>query len=262
MSHLADQLLSSADKMTTNATDALSNSEGASTNTETAASATNELTHAIEEINQQLARTNATVEAAVAEATKAAGDGASLVAAAERIGDVIHLIQDIATQTNLLALNATIEAARAGTAGRGFSIVATEVKQLSQKTALATNEIVGQVAAVQNTTKNVVAAIKSMTSAMRGIFAYSSEAASSLERQGEATHSISASISGAALVSKIATQVLGDVLRDTHIGARSADEVRTVAHDVEQSTDKLRSEINNFLRKVSTEGATMAARAS
>lgn len=258
LTQLADELLSSAGKTMKSATGALNTSEGASMNADSAASATNELTHAIEEINNQLVRTNSTVEDAVARAAMAAQDGTALVEATERIGDVVHLIQDIATQTNLLALNATIEAARAGAAGRGFSIVAGEVKQLSHKTALATHEIVGQVSAVQTTTKNVVDAVNSMAGAMRGIFAYSSEVASSVERQGEATHAISANVAGAAQISKVATQVLREVLQDSHVSTTSAGQVRTAAHDVERSTEKLRTEINSFLAKVSNEGLPLA----
>src|SRR5207302_7587038 len=79
-----------------------------------------------------------------------------LAETARRIGDVVKLINDIASQTNLLALNATIEAARAGEAGKGFAVVASEVKALANQTAKATEEIDAQIRAVQQETQGSV----------------------------------------------------------------------------------------------------------
>jgi methyl-accepting chemotaxis protein len=87
-----------------------------------------------------------------------------LVDAADRIGEVVRLISNIASQTNLLALNATIEAARAGDAGKGFAVVASEVKSLASETGKATEEITRQIAAIQAATNNVVEAIKGIGS--------------------------------------------------------------------------------------------------
>ena len=76
------------------------------------------------------------------------------------MGDVVQLINGIASQTNLLALNATIEAARAGEAGKGFAVVAGEVKVLAGQTAKATSEISGQIAAVRGATQQSIAAMQ------------------------------------------------------------------------------------------------------
>src|SRR6202011_146778 len=92
----------------------------------------------------------------------------SLTAAGEKIGDVLRLIGAIASQTNLLALNATIEAARAGDAGRGFAVVASEVKELASQTAKATEEIAGQVTAIQSATGDCVMAIGGICQNIRG----------------------------------------------------------------------------------------------
>ena len=83
-----------------------------------------------------------------------------LAEGAQRIGDVVGLISTIAGQTNLLALNATIEAARAGEAGKGFAVVASEVKGLAQQTAKATEEVSGQIARMQEATREAVEAIR------------------------------------------------------------------------------------------------------
>jgi methyl-accepting chemotaxis protein len=85
-----------------------------------------------------------------------------LEASSTEIGKVVELIATIAKQTNLLALNATIEAARAGEAGRGFAVVASEVKDLANETAVATNEIGGQVGGIRSDTQNAVSAIEEM----------------------------------------------------------------------------------------------------
>ena len=121
-----------------------------------------------------------------------------LAEAAKRIGDVVGLIRSIAEHTNLLALNATIEAARAGNAGRGFAIVASEVKSLATETAKATEEISGQILEVQSSTIQAVGQIKSIASVMTEINAATMEIAISVQQQGTATEEIARSIHSAA----------------------------------------------------------------
>ena len=106
---------------------------------------------------------------AVVESERATEQVQGLVAASERIGDVVSLINDIANQTNLLALNATIEAARAGDAGKGFAVVASEVKNLASQTASATEEISEQIAEIQNATGAAVTAIEGISETINQI---------------------------------------------------------------------------------------------
>ena len=159
MQATATSLFSSSEQTSQRAEGAVRASNEASTNVETAASAASELSASIGEISRQLIRTTEVVSAAVGEAQTTNDQIAGLADAAQRIGDVVKLIRDIAGQTNLLALNATIEAARAGEAGRGFAVVASEVKSLAVQTAKATEEIAGQILAVQNSTTGAVDAI-------------------------------------------------------------------------------------------------------
>ena len=126
---------------------------------ETVAAATTELTASANEISQNVARSADIAKAAVSQVEEARHTVGSLSTATERIGTIVQLIEEIASQTNLLALNATIEAARAGEAGRGFSVVAQEVKSLAAQTARATHDISVSIAEVQSTTKAAVDAI-------------------------------------------------------------------------------------------------------
>ena len=143
-------------------------------------------------------RTTDVVRASVNEAEATNAQIAGLAAAAQKIGDVVKLISDIAGQTNLLALNATIEAARAGEAGRGFAVVASEVKSLAVQTAKATEEIAAQILAVQGSTTSAVDAIRSIAGRMKEISAYTSAVAASIEQQNSATGEISQNVAGAA----------------------------------------------------------------
>ena len=135
---------------------------------------------------------------------------ASLAAAGEKIGDVLRLIGAIASQTNLLALNATIEAARAGEAGRGFAVVASEVKELASQTAKATEEIAGQVTAIQSATGDCVIAIGGISDTIREISGIATTIAAAVEEQDSATREIARSVQQAAAgTSEVSLNVAG-----------------------------------------------------
>jgi methyl-accepting chemotaxis protein len=135
-------------------------SEEASANVQSVSSASEEMTSSISEISRQVQESARVADVAVQQAERTNGRVAELTKAASRIGDVVELINTIASQTNLLALNATIEAARAGEAGKGFAVVATEVKALAEQTAKATGEISQHIGAIQTATQDSVGAIK------------------------------------------------------------------------------------------------------
>ena len=122
-----------------------------------------------------------------------------LAQAAQKIDDVVKLIQSVAGQTNLLALNATIEAARAGAAGKGFAVVAAEVKALAVQTAKATDDIAAQIAAVQSSTQSAVRAIGNITGRMEQIRHFTTAIAGSIEQQNAATGEISNNVTAAAV---------------------------------------------------------------
>jgi methyl-accepting chemotaxis protein/PAS domain-containing protein len=248
---VAQTLLASSARTSESAKAALGSSHEASAGTETAAAAAQELTASITEINRQLNHTADAVSVAVNKAEKSDTEIAALADAAQRIGDVVKLIQHIAAQTKLLALNATIEAARAGAAGHGFSVVAAEVKSLSVQTASATEDIARQIATVQMSTENAIDAIRTITKQIQEINVYSSEAAASVARQSSATREISESVAGASDGAKTALTVLNQVAADAAATSTSARTVLEASDSVEAAATTIREEISAFLQKVS-----------
>lgn len=250
MNLTADDLLDASARMMVSTKAALDSSNETTASTATAATAANELAASIEEINRQLKHTASAVGAAVSRAVETDNEIALLADAAQKIGDVVKLIQHIAGQTNLLALNATIEAARAGVAGKGFAVVAAEVKSLSVQTAKATDDIVAQVGAVQNSTKHVISSIQNITRQIQEINLYSSEAAASVTVQENATKEISASVTGAATGAQSSLDVLDQVASDAAATSLSAKTVQRSSDLLTKAATDLRDEIDAFLKKV------------
>jgi NO-binding membrane sensor protein with MHYT domain/methyl-accepting chemotaxis protein len=250
MRSTATTLFAASNKTTERAEGAVHASNEASVNVEIAASAAEELSSSIAEISRQLGQTNNLVSIAVGEAAATNTQIGSLAKAAQKIGDVVKLIQDVAGQTNLLALNATIEAARAGEAGRGFAVVASEVKSLAVQTAKATEEISGQIAAVQAWTSSAVDAIGRIADRMSEINQFTASAAASVQQQNAATGEISQNVASAAKGTKEIVQVLSDVAvaaTETH---GSAETVLAASQAVETAAVDLRTEVEAFLQKV------------
>jgi len=221
--------------------------EQASANVQTVASAAEELSAAISEISRQVAQSTIISGDAVAEIHATNEQVQGLSNAANRIGEVVALITDIADQTNLLALNATIEAARAGDAGKGFAVVAGEVKNLANQTAKATEEISSQVDAIQGATQGAVEAIKNVGSTIDRISEIASAIASAVEEQGAATQEIARNVELASSGTMEVSTSIRDVNKAAEDTGVAATDIRTAAQDLSKQSNHLSEEVANFL---------------
>jgi methyl-accepting chemotaxis protein len=250
MKSTATKLSATSNETTAHTAGAMDTSNDAVDSVDVAATAAHGLSKSIAEINHQLVRASDVVREAAVEAQSTNQDIAGLAQAAQKIDDVVKLIQSVAGQTNLLALNATIEAARAGTAGKGFAVVAAEVKALAVQTAKATDDIAAQIAAVQGSTRSAVRAIGSITTRMDEIQEFTGAIAAAVEQQHASTSEISNNVAAAATGAKSVASVLRRVtgaIADMH---SSADTVLAASQAVEKAADSLRGSIDGFLRKV------------
>jgi methyl-accepting chemotaxis protein len=245
MQRVAAEIAASVSGTSTQAAAAAAASEEASSSINTVAAATEELATSVAEISRQVTHSSDVADAAVGNATKTNEMVGDLAAAGEKIGDVLRLISAIAGQTNLLALNATIEAARAGEAGKGFAVVASEVKELASQTAKATEEIAGQVAAIQASTGECVTAIGSISDTIREISTIATTIASAVEEQGAATREIAQSVQQvAAGTSEVAVNVAG--------ASHAADQSRALADTVLSASGELSQHASALFKSVDT----------
>jgi methyl-accepting chemotaxis protein len=225
-------------------------SEEASSNMQSVAAATEELSTSVDEIGRRVRESNRIAEAAVLQAQQTDGRIGKLSRAAQQIGDVVKLITAIAEQTNLLALNATIEAARAGEAGRGFAVVASEVKSLASQTAKATDEISSHISGMQGATQESVAAIKEIGGTIAQVSNIASTIASAVEQQSSATQEIARSVQNVAQsTQEVAANIMQVNRGATETGSASED-VLNSARTLSIESTRLREELNRFMANI------------
>jgi methyl-accepting chemotaxis protein len=246
----ANAMTSTADQASQRSTAVASASEEASVNVQTVASATEEMTASVQEISRRVTHSSEIATNAVREAEAANAKVEGLVSAAQKIGEVVSLINDIADQTNLLALNATIEAARAGEAGKGFAVVASEVKSLASQTGQATEEIGGQIAAIQASTTDAVSAIEAIAKTIGEISEVATTVASAVEEQDAATREIAENIQQAATGTQDVSTNIAEVSRGVQETGSAASQVLDASVQLSQQATDLQTAISSFLDNV------------
>lgn len=214
------------------------------------ASATEQLALSVREISQQVHDSSTIANSAVEMADVTNRRVAELLSSAERIGNVVSLINSIASQTNLLALNATIEAARAGEAGKGFAVVAQEVKALAEQTAKATNEIGTQITGMQAATQDAVASIAEVTGTIAKISAITGAITSAVEEQTSATSVIGDNVKSAANGTSEVSSNIADVSFSANETGKASAAVLGAAQALSSEGAALRVEVERFLSTV------------
>lgn len=241
------QLSSASEERSTSVAHA---SHATSSNVQMVAAAAEELSSSIGEIGRQVAESARVAQRAVDEANRTDRSVQSLTDGAQKIGEVVKLINDIASQTNLLALNATIEAARAGEAGKGFAVVASEVKSLANQTAKATDEIAGQIQAIQAATVGAVEAIRGITRTIGEMNAIASGIASAVEQQDAAAKEIAQNVQMAAAGTDDVSANIAGVRESVTQTGEAARTVQTAADDLARQSTTLERQVGEFLVKV------------
>ncbi|MEM6710863.1 MAG: methyl-accepting chemotaxis protein [Pseudomonadota bacterium] len=247
---LADTLSNTARSAGTRTNEVVSASEEATGNVQTVAAASEEMTNSLAEVSQRVSQSAQMTDGAARKTVATTETVAKLSSSAQTIGDVISMISDIAEQTNLLALNATIEAARAGEAGKGFAVVASEVKGLASQTAKATEQISAQITGMQTDTTAVVEAIEEIGGMIEELNTGSSSIAAAVEEQHSSTQEIARNTQNAAQGTQQVTKNIGAVSEAIDQTEKVASEVKDASSKLVSEADRLRDNVREFLSTV------------
>jgi methyl-accepting chemotaxis protein len=250
VSDAAKNLSATAEETSRQAQAVAGAAEEASANVQTVAASTEEMSASTREIAGQVSKSSAIANSAASEAARTESDVRALSDAAAKIGEVVELINNIASQTNLLALNATIEAARAGEAGRGFAVVASEVKQLAAQTARATDEIGAKINEIQSATTRTVGSIDKIVGTVSQIQEISATIASAVEEQGAATGEIAANTQRAARGTEDVTQNINGVGRAAEMTGAASTQLMDLSGNLKGQASDLQREVVEFVAQL------------
>lgn len=256
MSAMAQQMqIASQQTAEISATVAASSTE-ADANVQTVAAATEELSASSSEIARQIDEVAKKASSAADDAQTTSVAVKELNTLADSIGEVIGTIADIAEQTNLLALNATIEAARAGEAGKGFAVVADEVKKLANETATKTEEIDERVNRIQEAIRNSVSAMDKIIVNVSEIDSATASVASAVEEQNAATAEIGRNVTEASTGTQQVSSSIIQVQQNAAESGEASSSVLQSATDLKSQSDVLKEEVNKFLAEIRGDAKT------
>lgn len=246
----ARALSGTADATSEKSTSVAAAAEEATVTAQTVAAAAQQLTGAITEIANRATEAAGGSAAAQSKVVETSQTMARLAEAAEKIGEIVNLIESVAEQTNLLALNATIEAARAGDAGRGFAVVASEVKSLASQTARATEDISSQIAQVQGAVREAVCAISEVSAAIEQVSGVSASISAAVEEQNAATAEISRNTDQTAESASSVARTITDVLTGACQTSEAAGVLVAASEDLGRQASEMREGVNRFLAHI------------
>lgn len=250
LSAAAHDLSTAAQESTMEAASVAAASQQASANVNGVAAAGEELNATAGEIARQLGAATQSIRDAVVRMRATDTDIQALALAADKIGSVVELINNLAGQTNLLALNATIEAARAGEAGRGFAVVASEVKNLAAQTANATTEIASIVTEIRQVTNSTIDSIQAIDGSLQSIDRVSTEISGAVAQQQSATLEIAANVREAAKGTDDVTRSIGHVSSAAGNTAAASSQVLSAATELSEQAEAMRENVSRFLTEV------------
>lgn len=243
----AGQMSQIAGETTTKSTTIAAATEQASMNVQTVATAAEQLSASIDDIARRADEASEVAESASRTMAQTAEQVTRLLEATREIGQVVGLIDSIASQTNLLALNATIEAARAGEAGRGFSVVASEVKQLATQTAKATADIAARISGLQNSTEQSVGSIRAIGEIITRLTEIGATISQAVGQQKQATDEIARNVLEASCGTRDVAGNVSGIAEANGIVSANAGTVLRTAQDLSAQAQAMRGELESFM---------------